>query len=49
MTTKVRATIEDLYAERGKAEIVNGEIVRFMATGDDPARAGGSIYFSLRM
>jgi len=49
MATKVRATIEDLYAEPGKAEIVNGEIVRFMATGDDPARAGGAIYVSLRM
>lgn len=49
MATKVRATIEDLYAEPGKAEIVNGEMVRFMATGDEPNRAAGAIYFSLRM
>jgi hypothetical protein len=32
MSTRTRATIEDLYniPENGKAEIVNGEIVRFM-------------------
>lgn len=49
MSTKVRATIEDLYSETGKAEIVDGEIRRFMATGDEPNRASGSIYLSLRM
>jgi Uma2 family endonuclease len=49
MTTKVRATIEDLYAERGKAEIVNGEMVRFMSTGDELNRAAGAIYVSLRV
>ena len=50
MSTKVRATIEDLYAlpPNVKAEIVNGEIILMSPTGDMPGRAGGSIYFSLR-
>jgi Uma2 family endonuclease len=50
MSTKSQATIEDLYRlpDNGKAEIVNGEIVRMSPTGDLPARAGGSIYVSLR-
>ncbi len=49
MSTKPQATIDDLYAvpEHGKAEIVNGELVPMMPTGDIPARAGGSIYASL--
>jgi Uma2 family endonuclease len=46
-TTLVRATIEDLYNEEGKAEIVNGEIVRFMAMGFRPNRAGNRIWRSL--
>jgi Uma2 family endonuclease len=50
MSTKVRATIEDLYAlpHNVKAEIVNGEIILMSPTGDMPGRAGGSIYVSLR-
>jgi Uma2 family endonuclease len=50
MSTKIRATIEDLYniPENGKAEIINGEIVRFMPTGGKPGRAAGNIFFSLR-
>jgi Uma2 family endonuclease len=50
MTTKVGATIEDLYSvpDNAKAEIVNGEIVLMSPTGDMPARASGSIYISLR-
>jgi Uma2 family endonuclease len=50
MTTKVRSTIEDLYniPENGKAELVNGEIILMPPTGDLPARAGGSVYISLR-
>src|SRR5438132_9341800 len=47
MSTRTRATIEDLYNEKGKAEIVNGEIVRFMATGGRPGRASVQIVFSL--
>lgn len=50
MSTKTQATIEDLYrlTDNGKAEIINGEIIRMSPTGDLPARAGGSIYVSLR-
>ncbi|HEX8847485.1 MAG TPA: Uma2 family endonuclease [Pyrinomonadaceae bacterium] len=50
MSTKVRATIEDLYKVPGnaKAEIVNGEIVLMSPTGDLPNRAAGAIYISLR-
>lgn len=50
MTTKTRATVEDLYRirDRGKAEIVDGEVVRKSPTGDMPGRAGGAIYASLR-
>ena len=50
MTTKVQATIEDLYhiPEHGKAELVNGEIVRMSPTGFWPSRASGEIFSSLR-
>jgi Uma2 family endonuclease len=49
MSTKIRATVEDLYQipENGKAEIVNGEVVRMSPTGGRPGRAGGKIYASL--
>jgi Uma2 family endonuclease len=45
MATKSRATIEDLYKvpENGKAEIVNGELVRMSPTGDMPGYAGDAI------
>jgi Uma2 family endonuclease len=48
VSTKPKATIEDLYhvPEHGKAELINGELVRFMPTGGIPSRAGGQIYFS---
>src|ERR1051326_3194191 len=50
MTTKTQATVEDLYRlpDKGKAEIVNGEIVLMSPSGDMPGRAGGAIYVSLR-
>ncbi len=50
MSTKVEATIEDLYRvpENGKAELVNGEIILMPPTGGVPGRASGSIYASLR-
>jgi Uma2 family endonuclease len=47
MSVLTKATIEDLYAVEGKAEIINGEIVNFMATGFQPNRAAGRIYRSL--
>jgi Uma2 family endonuclease len=40
MSTKTRATIEDLYKVEGKAELVNGEIVRMPPSGDEPSSAG---------
>jgi Uma2 family endonuclease len=46
--TKPKATIEDLYSVDGKAEIVNGEVVLRPPTGDEPNRAAGSVYISLR-
>jgi Uma2 family endonuclease len=46
--TEQKATIKDLYGIDGKAEIVNGEVVFMPPTGDDPNRAAGSVYISLR-
>ena len=48
MSTKVTATVEDLYREPGKAEIVGGELVRMPPTGDEPGYAGDEIFVSLR-
>jgi len=48
MRTKAPATIEDLYKVLGKAEIVNGEIVRMAPTGDIPGYAADEIFVSLR-
>ena len=44
MSTKTRATIEDLYKVEGKAELVHGEIVCMSPTGWGPGRAAGKIY-----
>jgi Uma2 family endonuclease len=41
------ATLEDLYLEPGKAELIGGRIVRFMPTGSKPGRIAGRIYRSL--
>ncbi len=45
-----RATIEDLYRvpENGKAELIGGRLVTFMATGKRPSRVSSNIYLSLR-
>jgi Uma2 family endonuclease len=32
------ATIEDLYLEPGKAELIQGRIIRYMSTGERPSR-----------
>lgn len=50
MSTKIHATVEDLYRVPGnaKAEIVNGEVLLMPPTGDLPSRAKGAIYVSLR-
>jgi len=47
MSTKVEATIEDLYKVEGKAELVNGEIILMSPTGGLPGYAGDIITFSL--
>jgi Uma2 family endonuclease len=51
MLTKQRATIEDLYnvPENGKAELVDGKLVKMSPTGYLPNRAAGTIYLSLRI
>jgi Uma2 family endonuclease len=48
MSTKVEATIEDLYKVEGKAELVNGEIVEMSPTGRLPHYAAMEIMISLR-
>ena len=47
MSTKVEATIEDLYKVDGKAELVNGEIVLMALTGGLPHLAALQITLSL--
>jgi Uma2 family endonuclease len=47
MTLGSRATIDDLYRVRGKAELVNGEIVYMSPTGGWPGQAGDAILVSL--
>src|SRR5215212_7550896 len=47
MSTKVEATIEDLYKIEGKAELVNGEIVLMPPTGGFPNYGAGEIFISL--
>ncbi len=47
MATTAKATIDDLYRVREKAEIVNGEIVIMSPTGGLPGIVGGLIYASL--
>lgn len=44
MSTKTRATVEDLSRVEEKAEIVNGELVRMPATGVGPGYAGDMIF-----
>jgi Uma2 family endonuclease len=50
MTTKARATIDDLYDVSGnaKAEIVNGELVLMPPTGGELGYAGDEVFVSLR-
>jgi Uma2 family endonuclease len=48
MSSATRATVEDLYRTEGKAELIRGRIVEYMATGNQPSQVGGNIYASLR-
>jgi Uma2 family endonuclease len=45
----IRATLDDLYREEGKAELIGGRIVRYMASGDLPSVVAGEIFVSLRI
>ena len=47
MTARARATIADLQAALGKAELVGGELVVMSPTGYKPGRAAGKIFASL--
>jgi Uma2 family endonuclease len=46
--TATRASLDDLLKEEGKAELIGGRIVRFMASGDLPSSVAGEIGISLR-
>ena len=48
MATKTKATITDLYRLKGKAELVEGEIVPMSPTGAKPNYAAFEIAVSLR-
>jgi Uma2 family endonuclease len=50
ISQKTKATVADLYRvpEDGKAELINGEVVRRMPTGGIPNVAAGNIFFSLK-
>lgn len=48
MSTKIKATIEDLLKVDQKAELVNGEIILMSPTGILPGYAGDEILTSLR-
>src|SRR5437867_315859 len=48
IATTPRATLDDLYREEGKAELIGGRIVRYMASGQLPSEVAGEIFVSLR-
>ena len=47
--TTSRATLDDLYREEGKAELIGGRIFRFMASGDLPGSVAEEVFVSLRL
>ena len=47
-STEVRATLDDLYRVEGKAELIGGKVVKFMASGDRPNEIALEIMLSLR-
>ena len=48
MATVQRATLDDLYRTPGKAELIGGRIVEYMATGMRPSEVASNIFVSLR-
>jgi Uma2 family endonuclease len=49
ISTTARATLDDLYREEGKAELIGGRIVRFMASGHLPSIVALNIVMALRV
>jgi Uma2 family endonuclease len=47
-TVTQRATLDDLYRTEGKAELIGGRIVEYMATGIRPSEVASNVYDSLR-
>lgn len=47
-TVSQRATLDDLYRTEGKAELIGGRIVKYMATGVRPNEVVGNIFGSLK-
>ena len=47
--TTTEQLVAQLYLTEGKAEIINGEIVEFMATGDQSSSAAFNIAVSLKL
>jgi Uma2 family endonuclease len=47
--TTSRATLDDLYRVKEKAELIGGKIVILMASGDLPGFVAGEIFVSLRL
>jgi Uma2 family endonuclease len=47
-TTQAPATLDDLYKVEGKAELIGGRIVHFVASGDAPSEIAFEIAVSLR-
>jgi Uma2 family endonuclease len=45
----MKATLDDLYHEDGKAELIGGKIVRFSASGHAPCSVAEEIFVSLRL
>jgi Uma2 family endonuclease len=44
-----RATLDDLYKVEGKAELIGGRIVHYMASGHLPTEVAQEIFVSLRL
>jgi Uma2 family endonuclease len=45
--TGLRATVDDLYEEKGKAELIGGRIVHLVPTGRKPNRVASRIFKAL--
>ncbi len=47
-TVRQRSTPDDLMRTEGKAELIGGKVVEFMATGVRPNEVAGNVYVELR-